>query len=244
VVADYGQRNQGPILQLAGRNFSALTDAAFDGVIVDLQGDKQLLLAKRRNGEHLHLAELSDGTVDQLYLALRLAGVEHHLDHSAQSPPLVLDDLLVNFDDARAAAALRLFAKLGERTQVLLFTHHQHVCELAREVLTADQLHVADLDARDHETPAEAPPRPPGGGRARGAVRGITSATNQAHEAAILAVLESAAAPLGKAEILRLSGIPDSAWGGAIHGLIERGAVVQEGAKRGAKYVLTNGGAA
>lgn len=235
VVADYGQRNQGPIMGLAGRNFRTLTDGAFDDLLTDLDGDKQLLLARRRNGEILHLDELSEGTVDQLYLALRLAGVEHHLERSAANPPVILDDLLVNFDDARAASALRLFADLGRRAQVLLFTHHRHLCVLASETLPADQLHVAELGARDHAAPVVVPERPVARGRGR---PNVSAGDGEASEAAIFEVLADAPAPLGKSEILALAGIPDTAWTAAIRSLVDRGAVVQEGVKRGAKYHL------
>jgi len=235
VVADYGQRNQGPIVEFASRNFSTLTDGAFEGLLTDLDGDKQVLLAKRLNGEILHTAELSEGTVDQLYLALRLAGIEHHLAGATASPPVILDDILINFDDDRAAAALRLFAELGSRAQVLLFTHHRHVIDLAQKVLPADQVHVAELSARDHSAVFAAPGRPP----ARSATRpGARAAAGEATQAAIVGVLEEAGAPLGKADILDRAGIADSAWTPAIRALVERGAVIQEGAKRGAKYRL------
>lgn len=238
VVADYGQRNQGPILSLAGQNFSTLTDEAFDGLVVDLEGDKQLLLAKRRNGEMLRLGELSEGTVDQLYLALRLAGVQHHLSHSSENPPVILDDLLVNFDDERAAAALRLCAELGQHTQVLLFTHHRHIGDLAAEVLPPDQVHVSQLSARDHSAPVVAPERP----LARGRTRASASAGDgEANEAAILGVLAGSQVPLGKSEILSQAALSDSAWTAAIRALVDRGVVVQEGAKRGAKYHLRDG---
>ncbi len=60
----------------------------------------------------------SDGTSDQLYLALRLA-VARELTPEA---PVILDDALVRFDDARAAAALDLLQSIGEQTQVILFS--------------------------------------------------------------------------------------------------------------------------
>jgi len=205
---------------------------------VDLEGDKQLLLAKRRNGEMLRLGELSEGTVDQLYLALRLAGVQHHLSRGAKNPPVILDDLLVNFDDERAAAALRLCAELGQQAQVLLFTHHRHIGELATKVLPPDQVHVSQLSARDHSAPVVAPERPLARGRSRAVA---TAGDGEANEAAILEVLAGVQAPLGKSEILQSAGLPDSAWTAAIRALVDRGVVVQEGAKRGAKYHLGGG---
>jgi len=60
----------------------------------------------------------SDGTVDQLYLALRLAVAEELTPQA----PLVLDDALVRFDDARLAAAMDILRQTGQQKQVLLFT--------------------------------------------------------------------------------------------------------------------------
>ena len=64
---------------------------------------------------------LSQGTVDQLYLAVRLAVCDLCLP---QRPPIVLDDALADFDDGRAAQGLALLRELAEEQQVLLFTCH------------------------------------------------------------------------------------------------------------------------
>ena len=60
----------------------------------------------------------SDGTIDQLYLALRLA-VAQELTPDA---PLILDDALVRFDDDRLAAALGILKQESNTKQVILFT--------------------------------------------------------------------------------------------------------------------------
>ena len=60
----------------------------------------------------------SDGTVDQLYLALRLAVAEE----LTPDAPLVLDDAMVRFDDRRLAAALHILGEMADNTQVILFT--------------------------------------------------------------------------------------------------------------------------
>ena len=91
-----------------------------------------ILLCVRGNGEHVPVEGLSDGTRDQLYLALRLASLERHVDRN-EPTPLVFDDVLVNFDDRRAHATLGLLGELSEKTQVLFFTHHSRLVELARE---------------------------------------------------------------------------------------------------------------
>lgn len=87
---------------------------------------------------------MSEGTRDQLYLALRLAGLELHLqDH--ESMPMILDDLLVHFDDNRATNALKALSHLGQTSQVLLFTHHAHVVELARASLGAKGFNLVQI---------------------------------------------------------------------------------------------------
>ena len=64
---------------------------------------------------------LSAGTADQLYLAVRLAICEMVLPPE-KNPPLILDDALLTFDDARLATTLNYLAHLGEKRQILLFT--------------------------------------------------------------------------------------------------------------------------
>ncbi len=90
-------------------------------------------------------AAMSDGTADALYLALRLASLQVHLDTHAPIP-LIVDDCLIQFDDARSAAALQILSELGEHTQVILFTHHQHLIDLAQSNLLPGRYHIHRLD--------------------------------------------------------------------------------------------------
>lgn len=64
---------------------------------------------------------LSAGTADQLYLAVRLAICEMILPPE-QNPPLILDDALLTFDDARLSTTLDYLTRLGAQRQILLFT--------------------------------------------------------------------------------------------------------------------------
>ena len=49
--------------------------------------------------------------------------------------PIILDDVLVSFDEERTKAALEVLAEIGQKTQVILFSHHHHVSELAKMTL-------------------------------------------------------------------------------------------------------------
>jgi uncharacterized protein YhaN len=92
------------------------------------------------------LPGMSDGTQDQLYLALRLASLEK-FSADGEPLPLLVDDALVNFDNARARAALKVLGNLGTKTQVILFTHHQHMVDLATEAVDGQMLHIQELIA-------------------------------------------------------------------------------------------------
>ena len=85
---------------------------------------------------------MGNGIQDQLYLGLRLASLEKF---SANGEPLLVDDVLVNFDDARARAALKVLGDLATTTQVIFFTHHQHMVHLAKEAVNGQVLHIQEL---------------------------------------------------------------------------------------------------
>ena len=131
----YREENQGPILERAGEMFSRVTLGEFERLTTDFgAGDELVLVCVRRNDGNVPIQGLSDGTRDQLHLSLRLAGIEQHAGRN-EPVPLIIDDALVNFDDQRAQAALELLGEVSRRTQVLFFTHHSRLCELAREAM-------------------------------------------------------------------------------------------------------------
>ncbi len=145
--------HQAWVLERASAHFKTLTADTFRRLDVSEEpGEEPVIVAVRADGDRPSaLDEISDGERDQLYLALRLASVERHC--ASDGPmPVILDDVLVNFDDDRAAAALRVLVELSQTTQVLVFTHHQRVLDLARAVLPAESFAVAALGK-----PAEAP---------------------------------------------------------------------------------------
>lgn len=87
---------------------------------------------------------MSDGTLDQLYLALRVAAVEH-LIQNTEPMPFVADDLFITSDEERTLAGLKALAELGRKTQVLLFTHHRYVVEAAQAAVPAEYARVHRL---------------------------------------------------------------------------------------------------
>ena len=144
-IERYRTKKQGPMLKRAGRLFSELTLGSFDNLEIDLnEKDEACLVGRRDSGERVPMEGMSDGSADQLYLALRIAALEDYLQ-TAEPMPFVADDLFVNFDDSRAAAGLRVLASLASRCQVIFFTHHAHLVEVARSAVPTP-VHVVSMD--------------------------------------------------------------------------------------------------
>jgi uncharacterized protein YhaN len=130
----FRETSQGPILRAASELFGRITCGSFEGLRADQDADGSPVLVGVRPGgrETVPIEGMSDGTADQLYLSLRLAGLEHYL--AANDPmPFVVDDILIKFDNDRAAAALQALARLSEKTQVIFFTHHKHLSDMAQK---------------------------------------------------------------------------------------------------------------
>lgn len=130
-IERYREKHQGPILKRTNKLFAHLTLNSFEGVRADFDDhDNPVLVGVRMGGEEVRVEGMSDGTTDQLYLALRLASLETYLKNN-EPMPFIVDDILIRFDDKRATAALQVLAELSTKTQVIFFTHHQHLVELA-----------------------------------------------------------------------------------------------------------------
>lgn len=130
-IARYRAEHEGPILHRASEFFGKLTRGSFNKLGVEFDDDdRAILVGVRPSSQTVRVEGMSDGARDQLYLALRLACVEQALERS-EPLPLILDDVLVNFDDPRAEIALSVLAELASKHQILLFTHHAHVRDAA-----------------------------------------------------------------------------------------------------------------
>ncbi len=141
----YREQHQGPLLRRTSQLFQHLTLDNFQGVKSGFNGNSaQPVLFGLRQHEEIPTSGMSEGSRDQLFLALRLASLEQYLVQHG-TLPLIVDDILVNFDDQRSSATLQVLAELAEQTQILFFTHHQHLVELARESVADELLQVHAL---------------------------------------------------------------------------------------------------
>lgn len=126
---------QPQVLQRASQYFALLTAGRYKQVMTPLEDESFMVI--NRQGSHVPPERLSRGTGEQLYLALRCALIQEY-SQEGRSLPLILDDILVNFDQPRARQAVRLLQEMSRSHQLLLFTCHPHILNLIQETLGAD----------------------------------------------------------------------------------------------------------
>lgn len=112
--------------------FVAMTAPAWRNVEAWTHDQGEKLVGTTADGTLVHVERMSSGTMGQLYFALRLAGYRSFVRESGPLP-MVLDDIMETFDNTRAREALKLCGALGREGQAIMFTHHDHLIELARE---------------------------------------------------------------------------------------------------------------
>ena len=124
------QRRFAPrISQRAQELVGKLTGGRYQRLLLD----QELSVSTAAEGEDTLRSALwrSEGTADQMYLALRLAVAEE----LTPDAPLILDDAFVRFDDDRLKAALNILNHTGESKQVILFTCQSRESKIMEELL-------------------------------------------------------------------------------------------------------------
>jgi uncharacterized protein YhaN len=132
-IQRFEQESRPEMLKEVGRIFGSITGSRYTRVEHSVAESAPLLI-HRVDEEVLEPHQLSTGTREQLYLAIRLAYVLHYCGR-AEPLPIVMDDVLANFDDDRARQTLRGLSGIAQRVQVIVFTCHPHVAGLASELI-------------------------------------------------------------------------------------------------------------
>lgn len=117
------------------RTVASLLERMTNGRYVDIHRRLDAtgtLLVEQADGTRKEPQMLSTGTREQLYLAIRLAYIRHYCQE-AESLPVVMDDVLVNFDDQRAESTFDAIMEFADQVQVLFLTCHQHTVELVQQ---------------------------------------------------------------------------------------------------------------
>ena len=130
-IERFEKEHQPAMLAEVGRLLSRMTAGRYVGIRrrLDEAGTMQV---EQDNGKLKTPDQLSTGTREQLYLAIRLAYVQHYCQES-EPLPLIMDDILVNFDEQRAKNTLEVLFDLPANIQVLFLTCHEHIAETIRK---------------------------------------------------------------------------------------------------------------
>ncbi|MEG2173200.1 MAG: AAA family ATPase [Desulfovibrionaceae bacterium] len=142
----FEQERQPQVIRTASEIFAGITQGAWIKIAASLEDSSLTVLPglEQGQGSPLPPSVLSRGTQEQLYLALRLAYIRNHATH-ASALPVIMDDILVNFDPTRArqsAQALLALTQGGANPahQILFFTCHPHMADMLHSVMPASQV--------------------------------------------------------------------------------------------------------
>jgi len=128
----YEKERQPEVLRHGQKYFKQMTAGRYERIFNPVGEQRFEVLTTR--GRRLPPEKLSRGTAEQLYLALRLGLIEERKTHS-EPVPIMMDDILVNFDSPRAEAACQAIARIAKSHQVIYLTCHPHIVELFQKQL-------------------------------------------------------------------------------------------------------------
>ena len=138
------QRDYVPALNREmGEILSVVTAGKYKGLKAD--DSLTLKLAPQESTEEVLPDQLSSGTVDQIYLALRLAAIRI-VEKKGETLPLFLDEPFAQYDESRTKETLTLLKRESRTRQILLFTCKKREVELIRELYRNEPVNIIELD--------------------------------------------------------------------------------------------------
>lgn len=136
----FRERHRSAMMQRASRTFAHISGGEYAGLSTQADKGQEFLIAKSASGSSKLAGDLSKGTRFQLYLALRIAGY-HEVASARETLPFIADDIMETFDDSRAGRAFELMADMARVGQVIYLTHHEHLCDIARNACPTVTIH-------------------------------------------------------------------------------------------------------
>lgn len=128
----FERERQPEVVRIAARVFAAMTENRYTDVRAPLDGTE--ITVRAADGSMRRTTELSRGTAEQLYLALRV-GLIGSREEMGRYLPVLMDDVIVNFDEARARGASAAISELASKRQVLFFTCHEDTAQLLADTV-------------------------------------------------------------------------------------------------------------
>ncbi len=128
----YEKERQPAVITEAQKFFSNITGGKYERIYSPL--DSSDIFVEDMSGKRKNIAELSRGTAEQLYLALRFGFIKELGKHS-EPLPIIFDDILVNFDPVRSRNAISSIHELSLSNQVLYFTCHPGTVDMFKSIV-------------------------------------------------------------------------------------------------------------
>lgn len=126
-MSKFEKERQPCVISGAGGFLNKMTMGRYPSIASPI-GENRIEIVDRHNSRK-SIDKLSRGTAEQLYLALRFGFIEE-FSSRAEPMPVIMDEILVNFDKERAEAAIKGILELSRTMQVLYFTCHPHVVDM------------------------------------------------------------------------------------------------------------------
>ena len=137
---DFREQHQPDVLRRASAYLERVTRGRWRHVDFAEGAGGGLFVSGSERGDARRVDEpLSRGTLDQIFLCLRL-GLLDHLDEGRERLPLVLDDALLRMDAVRRAAVFELLAEISRRRQVFLLTCQEWIAAEAERALKLERI--------------------------------------------------------------------------------------------------------
>ncbi|HHV59370.1 MAG TPA: AAA family ATPase [Clostridiaceae bacterium] len=124
----FREEHQPDVLKKAGTYLYIITSGSYDRLLLSEKEKDTMEVREAGSGKTREVSLLSRGTREQVYLALRLALVDH-LDPVNERLPIFMDEVFVNWDGVRFKNSIDILKKLAENRQVFVFTCHDWMVE-------------------------------------------------------------------------------------------------------------------
>ena len=121
VKSKYEQEKQPAVIQNSSYYFRKITQGNYENIQVSL--DEKDVAVYDPRGASKKIEQLSRGAREQLLISLRLGFIEEY-EKQAEPLPLIVDEVMVNFDTSRAKQTAEILKEFGENRQILMFTCH------------------------------------------------------------------------------------------------------------------------
>ncbi|MBW6478428.1 MAG: AAA family ATPase [Bacteroidales bacterium] len=139
VRSNYEREKQPTVIKNAGHYLGTITGGRYSGIRASLEGREMSVFDHRQASKNLD--QLSRGTKEQLLVSLRLGFIEEY-EKQSEPLPVVADEILVNFDPARARQAAMILQEFAAGRQMLIFTCHPATADF----FDRDKIRVMDVN--------------------------------------------------------------------------------------------------